>query len=44
MAKATSVDGVTSLSSNGASTSLSSVDLYSGSSTTQTYQHFKLEN
>ena len=44
MAKATSVDGVTSLLSNGANTSLSSVDLYSGSSTTQTYQHFKLEN
>jgi len=44
MAKATSVDGVTSLKSNGAITSLSSVDLFSGSSTTSTYQQFKLEN
>jgi len=44
MSKATSVDGVTSLTSNGAGTSFSNLNLYSGSVTTPTYQEFKLEN
>ena len=44
MAKATSVDGVASLSSNGAGTSYSNMNLFSGSATTPTYQQFTLEN
>ena len=44
MAKATSVDGVASLSSNGAGTSYSNINLFSGSATTPTYQQFTLEN
>ena len=44
MAKATPVDGVASLSSNGAGTSYSNINLFSGSATTPTYQQFTLEN
>ena len=44
MSKATSVDGVVSLSSQGTGATSSIFNLFSGSATTPTYQEFKIEN